>query len=72
LALAASAAGEWLSENWFIESLREDVKTSAENESSVVLYGDFDGQGLAGVIEREERYCEIGARRMQQEVLPLR
>ena len=46
LALAASAAGDWLSENWFIESLREDVKTSAENESSVVLYGDFDGQGV--------------------------
>jgi beta-lactamase superfamily II metal-dependent hydrolase len=46
LALAASAAGDWLSENWFIESLREDVKTSAENESSAVLYGDFDGQGV--------------------------
>lgn len=46
LALAASAAGEWLSENWFIENLREDVCTSAENESSVVLYGNFDGHGV--------------------------
>jgi DNA modification methylase len=25
----------------------------------------------AVLIEREERYCEIAARRMQQEVLPL-
>ncbi len=46
LALAANADGEWLSENWFIEHLRDDVKTSAENESSVVLYGNFDGHGV--------------------------
>jgi beta-lactamase superfamily II metal-dependent hydrolase len=46
MALAAKAAGEWLSENWFIENLRDDVTTSAENESSVVLYGNFGGQSV--------------------------
>jgi beta-lactamase superfamily II metal-dependent hydrolase len=46
LALAASAAVGWVQENWFIESLREDVSTSAENESSVVLYGELDGEAV--------------------------
>lgn len=46
LALAATAAGEWLSENWFTEHLHDDVTTSAENESSVVLYGNLDGRGI--------------------------
>jgi beta-lactamase superfamily II metal-dependent hydrolase len=45
LAIAARA-GEWLMEHWHLEHLREDVSTSAENESSVVLYGNFDGEGV--------------------------
>jgi beta-lactamase superfamily II metal-dependent hydrolase len=46
LALAANAAVGWLQENWSTESLREDVTTSAENESSVILYGELDGQAV--------------------------
>jgi beta-lactamase superfamily II metal-dependent hydrolase len=45
LALVARA-GQWLIEHWTLEHLREDVMTSAENESSVVLYGSFDGEGV--------------------------
>ena len=46
LADAVRMAGEWLSERWNIELLREDVETSAENESSVILFADFDGHGV--------------------------
>jgi beta-lactamase superfamily II metal-dependent hydrolase len=42
----ARKAMEWIAEYWHIESLREDVKTSAENESSVVIYGSIDGRGI--------------------------
>lgn len=42
----ARKAIEWIAEYWHIESLREDVKTSAENESSVVMYGAIDGRGI--------------------------
>lgn len=42
----ARKALEWVAEHWHIESLREDVKTSAENESSVVMYGTIDGRGI--------------------------
>lgn len=42
----ARKAIEWIAEYWHIESLREDVETSAENESSVVLYGAIDGRGI--------------------------
>jgi beta-lactamase superfamily II metal-dependent hydrolase len=38
--------GEWIAERWDIEYLREDVETSAENESSVILFADSDGQGV--------------------------
>ncbi len=43
---AKNQAVVWLEEKWHIESLREDVKTSAENESSVVLYGNINGRGI--------------------------
>lgn len=36
---AAKKAATWIADRWEIELLREDVETSAENESSVVLYG---------------------------------
>jgi beta-lactamase superfamily II metal-dependent hydrolase len=42
----ARKALEWVAEHWHIESLREAVKTSAENESSVVMYGTIDGRGI--------------------------
>lgn len=43
---AMKKAAEWISEHWHIELLRENVETSAENESSVVLFADFDGHGV--------------------------
>lgn len=46
LALAPTNIGRWLVENWFVETLRDDVTTTAENESSVVLYGHFGGHGV--------------------------
>lgn len=45
----AEAAGKivtWIAEQWGIETLRENVETSAENESSVVLYGVIDSRGI--------------------------
>lgn len=42
----ARTAASWIAERWNIETLREDVETSAENESSVVLYGVADGKGI--------------------------
>ena len=66
LALAAHNVGQWLLEHWHIEHLREDVSTSAENESSVVLYGVFEGEGVlltgdAGVqaLHQSAGYAEI-------------
>lgn len=46
LSEAARRAASWIAEKWDIETLREDVETSAENESSVVLYGVIDGRGI--------------------------
>ncbi|MGZ4953505.1 MAG: ComEC/Rec2 family competence protein [Methylobacter sp.] len=43
---AAKQFVNWIEEKWHIESLREDVTTSAENESSVVIYGELDGHGI--------------------------
>lgn len=39
-------AMEWISEHWNYESLRKDVTTSAENESSVILFGHLYGKGI--------------------------
>lgn len=36
----------WIAERWDKECLREDVNTSAENESSVVLWGRLDGGSI--------------------------
>lgn len=36
----------WVAEKWGIETLREDEETSAENESSVILYGVFNDRGI--------------------------
>lgn len=36
----------WIAEQWDMEWLREDVETSAENESSVVLWGRLDGRSV--------------------------
>ncbi len=46
LAEASGKAVSWIAEKWNIETLREDVETSAENESSVVLFGEIDGRGI--------------------------
>ncbi len=43
---AGEIAADWIAERWDVETLQEDGETSAENESSVVLYGSFDGKGL--------------------------
>ena len=54
IARTAANAVVWVTEHWGIETLRDDVQTSAENESSVVLFGQIDQQcilltGDAGV-----------------------
>jgi beta-lactamase superfamily II metal-dependent hydrolase len=46
LAEAIRKAGAWIAETWGVELLREGVETSAENESSVILFADFDGRGV--------------------------
>lgn len=46
LAEAAGKAVSWIAEHWGFETLREDVETSAENESSVILYGHIDERGI--------------------------
>ncbi|WP_175948828.1 ComEC/Rec2 family competence protein [Burkholderia pyrrocinia] len=37
---------DWIDEKWEVETLRENVSTSAENESSVVLFGSIGGKGI--------------------------
>lgn len=37
---------DWIAEKWDGESLREDVETSAENESSVILFSIFGTRGI--------------------------
>jgi len=46
LSEAAGKAISWVAEKWGIETLRDDVETSAENESSVILFGNIEGQGI--------------------------
>ena len=43
---SAKNAAAGIAENWGFETLREDVSTSAENESSVVLYGVIAEKGI--------------------------
>lgn len=43
---AIKKAIDFVKEEWGVESLREDVKTSADNESSAVLYANIDGCGV--------------------------
>ncbi len=42
---AARAAIKWITETWTGETLSENGTTSSENESSVILYANFDGRG---------------------------
>ena len=39
---AAAKVQKWITETWEYERLKDGGRTSASNESSVVLYGDFD------------------------------
>lgn len=43
---AAAPSGPVDRESWDVELLRESGHTSADNESSVILWGEFDGQGV--------------------------
>jgi beta-lactamase superfamily II metal-dependent hydrolase len=43
---AAADAASWLAETMTIETLDESGETSAQNESNVVLYGNFGGHGV--------------------------
>jgi len=43
---ATSDAASWVAESLNFETLGEDGETSAQNESSVVLYGNFAGNGV--------------------------
>ena len=57
----AKSAVKWVRESLDMETLSEDGETSAQNESSVVMCGNFDGQkalitGDAGVIALARAY----------------
>jgi beta-lactamase superfamily II metal-dependent hydrolase len=43
---AVESIVDWVKEEWGSESLRDDVTTSAENESSVVLFGQIEEYGV--------------------------
>lgn len=45
LASVQATAASWVPELWGVEGLRDGGVTSASNESSVILYGNFDSQG---------------------------
>lgn len=47
---AARSASTWIAEQWNVELLRENVETSAENESSVILYGYMETEKEAVVL----------------------
>lgn len=50
LAKAAASAVDTISslieETWHVETLKDDVETSAENESSAILFGQFGDKGV--------------------------
>lgn len=41
-----AAAIAWVTEHWGVETLRSDVQTSTENESSVILFGQLGEKGI--------------------------
>lgn len=43
---AAASTITWITEHWGLETLRDDVETSAENESSVILFGQIAEKGI--------------------------
>lgn len=43
---AVEKVAGFIMETWDIETLKEDGVTPAENQSSVILYGNIDGRGL--------------------------
>jgi beta-lactamase superfamily II metal-dependent hydrolase len=62
---ALEKAREWVEENWHLETLSENVCTSSENESSVVLFASIAGKGIlltgdAGVraLDRAAEFAE--------------
>jgi beta-lactamase superfamily II metal-dependent hydrolase len=61
----ANQVRQWVEEKWDIETLSNNAETSYDNESSVVLWGNFDGRGIlltgdAGVqaLSRAATYLE--------------
>lgn len=46
LAKAVQSLVSWVTEQWDVELLREDPVTAAENETSTILFGQFDGQNV--------------------------
>lgn len=46
LKAAMEKVTEWIDETWDVETLRDDVCTSAENESSVILFGQIGASGV--------------------------
>lgn len=68
---AVRAVAEWIAEEWGIETLEEEVETSASNESSVVQLAELDGNrvlltGDAGVVSLHEAadYAELIGHRL--------
>ncbi len=64
------AVVNWIAEVWEYELLRESVKTSAENESSVILYEQQNGillTGDAGVkaLSKTEEYSKVNDIQLQ-------
>lgn len=58
----------WISETWFSESLRENVSTSAENETSAIVLGDMETEkfllvgdaGIQALSAANDYYTSIG------------
>ena len=64
-----------LIETWYSENLRENVSTSAENEMSVVIYGEIDDNflltGDAGIraLDKSITYSEIIGKAIKDNVM---
>lgn len=59
-------------ESWSVETLREGGTTSAENESSVVLYGDLGHGGILLTGDAGLRALEVAVGYAEDQGLPLR